>query len=365
MPGVGSAQLETETSGAPSERVIAGVPRRAWLTSGIALWIVVVAFGVVTLLWSAHVGVGLRDPSGRLFRHKLLNAILAFLGLAVVDVLVRTLRTDRSVAGLRRQFRGRWDPRRLGLLLAGLVGYHVVYVCYRNMKSWDAFNTPRDQDLLAFDRHIFGGHSPASLIHDLLGQSATMASFLGHVYESFPALVSLAVVAAPAFITATRRGLVTPAAAMWAWILGTISYYAVPSLGPCYSAAADFAGLPHTSITDTQASYLSERAAFLAHPSDPSTFVSISAFASLHVGLTCLITLLAAYYRKRILTLVLAVYLVLVAISTIYFGWHFFADVLAGVVLAALSLALGHLTVYPRTPLSLRRRRQAEVTATA
>lgn len=351
MPSVGSAQLETETAGAlPSGQVTgAEASGRAWLTSAVSLWVVVVVFGVVTLLWSAHVGVGLRDPHGRMFRNKLAGSILLFLALAVVDVLVRTVRAGWSVVELRRQFAVRWDVRRLALLLAGIVGYHVVYLSYRNMKSWDAFNTPRDHDLLALDRHIFAGHSPAELLHDLLGQSTGMAEFLGRVYEAFPNLVSLAVVAAPAFITLTRRGLVMPAAGMWAWILGTISYYAVPSLGPVYSAASDFAGLPHTVITDNAASYMDQRLAFLADPSDPSTFVSISAFASLHVGLTCMITLLAAYYRKRVLTVVLAVYLVLVMISTLYFGWHFFSDVVAGVVLAALSVALGRVTVHPRS----------------
>lgn len=351
MPGVGAAQLETETSGSLPSKPATGAEasRRPWLTSAAALWAVVVVFGAVTLLWSAHVDVGLRDPHGRLFRNKLTGAVLLFLVLAVVDVLVRTVRAGWSLARLRAQFAARWDVRRLALLLAGIVGYHVVYVCYRNMKSWDAFNTPRDHDLLALDRHVFAGHSPAELLHDLLGRSTAMAEFLARVYEAFPNLVSLAIVAAPAFITATRRGLVTPAAGMWAWILGTISYYAVPSLGPVYSRASDFAGLPHTVITDNAASYMEQRLAFLAHPSDPSTFVSISAFASLHVGLTCLITLLAAYYRKRILTVVLAIYLVLVMISTMYFGWHFFSDVVAGVVLAVLSLALGHLTVYPQS----------------
>jgi len=358
MPGVGAAQLETETAGSlPSgQRTATEGSRRPWVASAAAFWAVVVVFGVVTVLWSAHVGVGLRDPGGRMFRNKLAGSVLLFLALAVLDVLVRTVRSGWSVAQLKAQFATRWDVRRLALLLAGIVGYHVVYISYRNMKSWDAFNTPRDDDLLAFDRHLFGGHSPATLLHDLLGQSSAMAGFLAHVYESFPQLVSLTIVAAPAFITATRRGLVTPAAGMWAWILGTISYYAIPSLGPCYSAAADFAGLPHTMITDNQAHYMDQRLAFLAHPSDPSTFVSISAFASLHVGLTCMITLLAAYYRKRVLTVVLAVYLVLVAVSTLYFGWHFFSDVIAGVVLAALSVALGHLTVYPRSPLAHRRR---------
>jgi membrane-associated phospholipid phosphatase len=308
---------------------------------------VVLVFAVVTLLWSRHVDVGLRDPHGRLFRDKLTGAVLLFLGLAVLDVLVRTVRAGWSAARLREQVLLRWDVRRLAVLLSAIVAYHVVYLCYRNLKSWDAFNTPRDHDLLAVDRALFFGHSPASVVQGLLGRSDTMAGLLAHVYEAFPQLVSLAIVAAPAFVTRTRRGMVMLTAGMWAWILGTISYYAIPSLGPCYSAATDFLNLPHTVITDNQAHYLTQRITFLADPSNPRAFVSISAFASLHVGLTCMITLMAAYYRKRVLTVVLAVYLVMVMFATVYFGWHFFVDVVAGVVLAFASVALGHLTVHP------------------
>ena len=68
-----------------------------------------------------------------------------------------------------------------------------------------------------------------------------------------------------------------------------------------------------------------------------------------------MIVLMAAYYRKRILTAVLAVYLVAVMVSTVYFGWHFFVDVLAGIVLAVAAVALGHLTVYPDILLHRRR----------
>ncbi|MEX0426754.1 phosphatase PAP2 family protein [Nocardioides sp. DS6] len=356
---MGAVQLETETAGPlPSgQEASREASRRPWLTSAVSMWVVVVAFGVVTLLWSAHVGVGLRDPGGRLFRNKVAAAILLFLVLAVVDVLVRTVRAGWSVAELSAQFATRWDVRRLALLLAGIVAYHAVYLSYRNMKSWDAFNTPRDHGLESFDRWLFLGQSPAVRLHELIGQSHEVTMVLAHVYEIFANIVSLSIVLAPAFITRTRRGLVTLTAGMWAWILGTISYYAIPSLGPAFTAPQDFAGLPHTFITDHVGTYLEQRQAFLANPADPTTFVSISAFASLHVGLTCMLLLLARYYGKRVLTAVLAVYLVLVMAATIYFGWHFFSDVVAGVVLAVLAVTLGHLTVYPRSLLAVRRGR--------
>lgn len=342
--------------------------RRDAIRVTLALWAMAVVFAGITLARSRHLGIALRDPHGQMFRHRLLSAVLLCVVLLLADAVVRGCwraarrrRGDRSWVLLPREvavaLRERWTPRRIALVASGLLAYHVVYVCYRNLKSWDAFNTPRDHDLASVDRWLFFGHTPAVVVHDLLGRSTAMASVLAHVYDFFPQLISVAVVAAPAFVTRTRRGMVMLTAGLWAWILGAASYYAVPSLGPCFTAAADFAALPHTDITDHWAAYWQQRTDFLADPSAPTSFVSISAFASLHVGLTCMVVLMAAYYRKRVLAAVLAVYLAAVMVSTVYFGWHFFVDVLAGVVLAVLAVALGHLTVYPRT--LLRRGRAA------
>ena len=89
---------------------------------------------------------------------------------------------------------------------------------------------------------------------------------------------------------------------MWAWILGVGSYYLIPSLGPFHAAPEEFAGLTRTSIQTTQQTYVEQRAHLLAHPQAHDAFAQISAFASLHCALTCLIWLMARYYGLRILS---------------------------------------------------------------
>ena len=148
-------------------------------------------------------------------------------------------------------------------------------------------------------------------------------------------MIVLALVGSLALIPACRKAYVFLCAATWAWILGTLCYYLLPSLGPYAAAPGEFAGLRHTPITDTQAEYLAERAAFLADPSAADAFVSLGAFASLHVGFTTLVFLMARYYGLRRTSRVLAVYLAAVIISTVYFGWHYVLDDIAGVLLAA------------------------------
>jgi membrane-associated phospholipid phosphatase len=238
--------------------------------------------------------------------------------------------------------------RRLALAVTGLVAYHLVYICYRNLKSWDAFNTPHDEDLLAFERWAFLGHDPAALVHSLFGQGAATADTLAFIYTSFTHLVPLALVGSLVFSTRIRDGYVFLASAMWVWILGVGSYYLIPTLGPFASEPERFAGLSPTKVTSTQAEYLVERAHLLANPEAGDAFASISAFASLHVGFTCMVLLMMRYYGRHLVAKVLTVYLAAVMVATVYFGMHFVIDDIAGVALAALAVLLGRLMIYPR-----------------
>jgi membrane-associated phospholipid phosphatase len=201
--------------------------------------------------------------------------------------------------------------------------------------------------LLGWDRWLFLGHSPSVLLHDLLGQHVA-AYVLMVVYESFSTLVSVSVVASMALTERVRDGYVFVASAVWVWILGVGSYYLIPSLGPFHSAPAEFRGLPHTMIQDTQARYMGQRAHLLAHPAASDAFAQVSAFASLHVGVTCLIVLMARYYGMRWTSVALTVFLAATIVATVYLGWHFAVDDLAGLLIAYVAFRLGRLTVYPR-----------------
>ena len=310
------------------------------------VWVLVAVFALVTAIWSARVGVPLRDPGGRMFRGRLTSALTLFAILAFVDALWRAHRGS-SVLRVPHVLRERWPAHRLVLAVSGLVAYHAVYVCYRNLKSWDALNTVRDHDLLAFERALFLGHSPAELLHDLLGQH-TAAYVLMVVYKAFTYMVPLSVVGSLVFVDRIRDGYVFLTSALWVWILGVGSYYLIPTLGPFATAPGEFSGLPSTSITHTQAEYLAERAHVLANPAAPDAFVSISAFASLHVAFTTLVVLMLSYYGQRLATRVMTVYLAAVMVATVYLGWHFAVDVVAGVALAALAVLLGRVMIHPR-----------------
>jgi hypothetical protein len=150
------------------------------------------------------------------------------------------------------------------------------------------------------------------------------------------------------FADRLRDGFVFLASAIWVWMLGVGTYYLIPSLGPFNSEPQDFAGLPRTIVTDTQARYLAQRAHLLAHPAASDAFAQVSAFASLHVGVTCVILLMLRYYRFRRAARVMSVYLAATMVATVFLGWHFAVDDVAGLAIAVAAVWLGRLTIYPR-----------------
>ena len=339
---IATHQVNTPTDAGTAEPPVAGEYR--WLVRVGALACV---FAVVMMGGSLVAGIPPRDPHGSILLSRVGISLGLFVVLSALDALLRSRGQGWSARKAARAWRERWTPRRLALTLVGLLAYHLVYFSYHNLKSWDVFLRPRDGLLLRWDRWLFFGHSPAVLLHDLLGQHVA-AYVLMVVYESFSTIVTVALVAALVFTPRVRDGFVYVASAMWVWILGVGSYYLIPSLGPFHSAPREFAGLPHLMIQDTQARYLGQRAHLLAHPQMSDAFAQISAFASLHVAVTALILLMARYYRLRRTTIALGFFLAGTMIATVYLGWHFAVDDVAGLLIAVVAVKLGRLMVEPR-----------------
>ncbi len=339
--------MDTTAGRTPEAPAYAGEtepPVRDWVWV-IRVLAVVVVFAVIAIARSRQVDVPFRDPGGKLFTHKIVSTAQTLLLFVVIDIAARWF-LDRKRPGrsLWRAARARWTPYRIGMIVLALVAYQTVYLCYRNLKSWDVFRTPHDQLLLRWDRWLFLGHSPAVLLHDLLGRDLA-ARVLTGLYESFPTVVTISLVAALAFTPTVRAAYVFVVSAMWAWIIGVGSYYLIPSLGPFHAAPQEFAGLTRTSIQETQATYLEQRAHLLAQPHAPDAFAQISAFASLHCALTFLVFLMARYYGLRAVSWVAGAFLVGTLLATVYLGWHFAVDDVAGLALAWVAVQLGKLTV--------------------
>jgi membrane-associated phospholipid phosphatase len=287
-------------------------------------------------------GVPLRDPGhGIAQRLGLMCAVVALL--AVLDTVVPL--------GRRRE---RWTRRRAAAVGGAVAGFYGTYLAYRNLKSIVPLLRPGDlfdRQLAAFDRGLFVGHDPARLLHSLLG-TGFAAQVLAVAYFAFFYFVPISLAVALVFSPTAQGGIFYAVALSIDWALGAASYYLLPALGPVYAASAAFAGLPATETSHLQAVLIRQRLDFLADPAIAGSHQGIAAFASLHTAILFTAALAAHMLGVgRRLRIGLWALFALTTVATVYLGWHYVVDDLAGMVIGAAALALARgLTGFPSRP---------------
>ena len=117
----------------------------------------------------------------------------------------------------------------------------------------------------------------------------------------------------------------------------------IPTMGPTFWYPWLYRDLEVTGVTDLQDSLWSGRqdVRFPLNPFSDS-IQSVAGFASLHTALTLVIALVAHYtVRHALIRWAAWIFFGLTVISTLYFGWHYVADDIGGVVIAVLAVWLG------------------------
>lgn len=299
-----------------------------------------------TLTLAAGLDLPLRDPDGvagpAYVRLPLIMALMFAL-----DVLPRGVLRARAVRGLRSAVTAvvaeRWSWQRAGLAAVGLLSFYVTYIGYRNLKSFLPFarDGTADPALLELDRAMGLGVDPPALLHTLLGTGA-VAHVLSLVYVFFIVFVPISLGAALVWTRDVRRGYWWVTALCVNWVLGAASYYVLPSLGPVYVDPGAFDALPHTAVTDLQAMLLEHRNEVIANPHGTANVHGIAGFASLHVAIVFSAALVAHLVGlARHVRWALWTFLALTSLATIYFGWHYVIDDVAGLAIGAVAVWLG------------------------
>ena len=304
----------------------------------------------------------------------LLRALTVLIAAVAVDLVVGTVVTrrgelfrrggdgsdeDRSTFAQFRtaagdRWRTRWSRERTTLVVMGTVCFYMTYVCYRNLKSNLPFVRPDpardpgevralsyDRELHVMDRVLFFGSDPSDVLHAVLGTSIS-AHVLSQVYLTYLPLVILLVVVWLVWSRNVSYGYWFVTSQVVAWTLGTLSYYLLPTLGPGIQYPSEYEALTHTPTTDLMASITTGRAGVLYDTSLDGALNSVAGFASLHVTITVLWALMVQYtVRSRTLQWVFWVNAGLTVVATIYFGWHYVADDIAGIAIAIVSFYLG------------------------
>jgi membrane-associated phospholipid phosphatase len=308
---------------------------------------VAMATGLLAVIGAVVLDLPFRDPDGFIGPAyiRLPVIVLFFLLLDIAPSLFRGVRATGQVwKTLRDTVTQRWSLSRLALIIAGLSAFYVTYVGYRNLKGYLPFVREEelvDGPLYALDRTLMLGHEPGPWLHHVLGTGVS-AQVLSFVYISYLLFVPLSLGAALVWSRDMSRGFWYVTALCLNWTLGVISYYMLPSLGPIFSYSYLYEDLPRTGVSNLQESLLENRLSILANPGMSDSIQGIAGFASLHVSVVFTAALFCHRAASpRTLRWALWGYLVLTVLSTIYFGWHYILDDIAGFAIGWLSVAVG------------------------
>jgi CDP-diacylglycerol--glycerol-3-phosphate 3-phosphatidyltransferase len=317
----------------------------SWRWHGPALGIAI-AMALATAIVSLSDGLEVRDTD-KMLSTRILLVLGTFGFFILVDLIPRAIRHPGPIhRALPAVARARWNRRRVGAVALGFLSFYVTYLSYRNLKGFLPFLTDQDFDpgLLSLDRSIFLGHDPGPLLHSLLG-TGIAAHLLSSVYLFFLAFVPISLGTALIASSNPIPGLWYVTALGINWTLGVVSYLMLPSLGPVFVAPDRYASLPETGTAALQQALIYERHEALAGQAAQS----IAAFASLHVSIVFTAALIAQLLRlPRLLRVALWTFLGLTMVATLYFGWHYVVDDIAGVAIGLIAVLLagvatGHL----------------------
>jgi hypothetical protein len=321
----------------------------------VARWRVTIAGPVVAvaiLVWAivatGSVGLVVRDPDHVAAQYLVLVGTGVAL-LVLVDVALRAYRRTGSFppprAAMAEVRRERWTPWRAMAAGSALVAFYVSYMAYRNLKAIVPLVRPDelfDSQLADFDRAIFAGNDPATLLHTLLG-SGLMTHVFSTFYVAFIVFLPLTIGLSLVFSRNLEAGLYYTTAQSINWVLGAASYFLLPSLGPAYADPALFSALPASEVTRLQDVLMDQRIAFLAHPAS-ATPQAIAAFASLHISMSFTAAVAAHLLGLgQRLKIALWTWFGVTMLGTIYLGWHYVADNVAGIVMGTMALVLAGL----------------------
>jgi membrane-associated phospholipid phosphatase len=310
--------------------------RGAAATAGVALLILIAAIAVTD-----QAGFTIRDPDQVAIGYFFMVgfAVLLLVGL---DIAIRAGRIEGtwrpSRAAMSQVRRERWNRRRGISVAIAVASFYTAYFAYRNLKASVPLLRPElfDADLLDLERTIFG-NDPAQILHSILGTGIS-AHILSWLYASFIVFLPLSLALFLVFSPKLQMGMFFVTAQCINWALGAASYFLIPSLGPVYAAPNMFTHLAPTEADRLQDMLWDDRVSFLSHI-DYGPLQAIAAFASLHIAMSFTVALAAQMLGlNRKLRIALWTWLVVMFIGTIYLGWHYVIDDVAGIAMGAIAL---------------------------
>ena len=316
--------------------------RRAY---GLAVALAVV-MGGASIVAAAILDLPLRDPDGS-FAPSWVRLPLIVLGCFLADIVPRGIYRARGLRGakphMRAVLRERWTRDRISLIVVGLGSFYLTYVGYRNLKSflpWIREHT-YDAALREFDRTLMLGIEPATILHTVFGTGIS-AHVLSFFYVAYLVFVPVSLAAWLVWSRNIAGGLWYTTALCVNWTLGLLSYYLIPSWGPAFWTPSLFYDLPGTAVRDLQAELWAHRYEAISDPNATEVISSIAGFASLHVSVVFTAALITHMTVRNVwIRRAMWAYLPITVVATLYFGWHYVADDIAGMAIGLVAVWAG------------------------
>lgn len=121
------------------------------------------------------------------------------------------------------------------------------------------------------------------------------------------------------------------------WILGGLSYFLFPAIGPCYFKPILFEGINIPIAKNLQKILFIEYSSVINNMRhSTATLYGIAAMPSLHIAVSALFTIFSKKLNRMLFILVL-IYAILIWIGSIMLGWHYAIDGYVEILVAILA----------------------------
>lgn len=309
-----------------------------------------VVVGITALTMTNLYNVPMRDPEGFLGpAYVRLPAIgLMFFAIGILpQAMYRTgvwplVQLKGVPRAVREILREDWTWSRVGHIAVGLLSFYICYVSYRNIKSMLplARDDNFDYELMWLDHFLMFGSYPATFLHETLG-TGVVAYVLSWMYLAYLPLIPLSLGALLVWNRDVGLGAWYATALSLNWVLGAVSYYLLPTHGPAFQSPSLFFDLPETDASALQQALFVNGSIFKEDPTGPKIY-GIAGFASLHVSVVMTAALFFQRTRQpRWLRIPTWTFLGITITATLYFGWHYIADDIAGLLIGWLAVTIG------------------------
>ncbi len=308
-------------------------------------WAAGIVMAVAMVVFAAILELPVWDPDSIVPGYIRMPAIVALAILA--DVVPRVLwRSRRGVRAVHRTWlavwRERWPTSHLLFAIGGVSAWYLCYATFRNLKSMAPFVNDRnwDAEMARLDRVLFFDHDPAQVTARPLRhrrRRARVQHRLHGVDRAGPGEHRDRPGLDPPH---ERRLLVRHRGRLRLDARRAVLHPVAVGRSDLQRAARSSSDLPDTLVTRLAADMWDTRLAVLDDRFAAGTLQTIAAFPSLHVGIMVTICLIVEYVGlARWIRLAAWAFLVVTILATVYLGWHFFIDTIAGA-------AVGSVTVW-------------------